>query len=398
MIKIALMGYGVIGSGVVKVIEENQKIIADRLGEGVFVKYILEIKDLSGTPYADRVVKDISVILNDPEISIVVEVMGGIHPAADFTRAALEAGKSVVTANKAVVADCGDELLALARERGVRYLFEASVGGGIPVIRPLIDDLASNEILSVCGILNGTTNYILTQMAERGCDFETALREAQEKGYAEADPTADVEGIDALRKAVILGAISFGKLLPIDALYSRGICEVRGEEAEIAKKLGCTVKLIAGAQKLHDGRIFAAVTPEFVSNSCPLAHVNGVFNGVLVTCNMLGDAMFYGQGAGKLPTAGAVVADIMDAVERPFTSPDRLHWTRAEASDIVDKGDVMAELAEEYCHIFDDISAGIAAADVCHGSRVVCEGNICGVVTRDIALPGATATYAILSR
>lgn len=398
MLNIALMGYGVIGSGVAKVIEENKKLIASRLGEEVYLKYILEKRDMSATPYADRVVSSIDTIVNDPDVKVVVEVMGGIHPAADFTRTALEAGKSVVTANKAVVADCGDELLALAREKGVRYLFEASVGGGIPIIRPLINDLASNEIEAVCGILNGTTNYILTRMTNEGCSYSDVLKDAQKLGYAEADPTADVEGTDALRKIAILAAISYGKLIPMDMLKSKGITDVSLSDIAAAEAFGCSVKLIGRAGKLEDGRIFATVSPEFVEASCPMAHVNDVFNSVLVHGNMLGDAMFYGKGAGQLPTAGAVVADVIDALETKFATPNRLFWEKAAEADVVPADEVIATVAKKFCHIFE---SGEALRKAVEGkldlSFVNGVGDTYAVMCSYPVLEGAVKTYAVLS-
>ena len=398
MLNIALMGYGVIGSGVAKVIEENKKLIASRLGEEVYLKYILEIRDMSNTPYADRVVTDLNVILNDPEVKVVVEVMGGIHPASDFTRAALEAGKSVVTANKAVVADCGDELLELARAKGVRYLFEASVGGGIPIIRPLINDLASNEIEGICGILNGTTNYILTRMTNEGCTYAEVLKDAQKLGYAEANPAADVEGTDALRKTAILAALSYGKLIPMDMLKAEGITEVSLKDIEVAQSFGCSVKLIGRAGKLDDGRIYATVSPEFVKESCPMAHVNDVFNSVLVRGNMLGDAMFYGRGAGQLPTAGAVVADVIDALETKYSAPARLFWEKATEADIIPVDEVVATVAKEFCHIFDDgetLKKAVAGKiDVAFIDGV---DDTFAVLCSEPVLEGSVKTYAVLS-
>lgn len=397
MLNIALMGYGVIGSGVAEVIEQNRKLIASRLGEEVYLKYILEIKDISSTPYAERKVTDINVILNDPEVKVVVEVMGGIHPASDFTRAALKAGKSVVTANKAVVADCGDELLALARENGVRYLFEASVGGGIPLIRPLINDLASNEIEAVYGILNGTTNYILTRMAGEGCSYADVLKDAQKLGYAEANPAADVEGMDALRKIDILAALSYGKLIPVELLSAKGITDVSLSDIAVAEAFDCSVKLIGRAGKLEDGRIYATVNPEFVESSSPMAHVNDVFNSVLIRGNMLGDAMFYGRGAGKLPTAGAVVADVIDALETKYCAPARLLWERATEDDIVPADRAISVVAKKFCHIFDSAEAFAKATE---GMLDIAEedvGGIHAVICSSPVLEGSVKTYAVLS-
>lgn len=336
MVNIALLGFGTVGSGCAEVITKNEKIIAARLGDTVRIKYILDLRDFPDSPFGDRIVHDFSVIRDDTEVSIVAEMMGGVHPAADFTRECIEAGKSVVTSNKAVVAALGDELLDLARHHGVRYLFEAAVGGGIPVIRPLIDELSDNEINSVAGILNGTTNYILTEMKLNGTPFDTVLHRAQELGYAEADPSADVDGWDAARKILILAAIAYGKLLPLDAVKVEGIRDIPAEDVSLLAEAGVSVKLVAYAEKEPDGTIYASVGPSAVMPTCPLCHVDGVFNGVLIDGNVLGETMFYGRGAGKLPTASAVVSDIIDAAERPVTAQQRLEWKKATPCDIAD--------------------------------------------------------------
>ncbi len=334
MIDIALLGFGIIGGGVAKVLETNGDIIAERLGTAVRIKYILDLRDFPDSPYADRVVHSFDPILSDPDVSIVVEAMGGVHPAADYTEAALNAGKSVVSSNKAVVAECGDRLLALARRRGVRYLFEAAVGGGIPVIRTMVDDLASNRIESVRGILNGTTNYILTRMETEDCSYAEALAEAQRLGYAERDPGADVEGLDSARKIIILAAIAYGKLIPLESVSVRGITSVGPGDIKQAAAEGCRIKLIAEARLDGEGRIYASVAPRKVPASSLLYSVNGVYNAVSVTGNMLGEAVLYGQGAGRDATAGAVVADVIDAAERKFASPSRLRWVRASDADV----------------------------------------------------------------
>ncbi len=337
MIDIALLGFGTVGGGVAEVLQKNSALISSRLGDDVNIKYILDLRDFPDSPFADRIVHDGSVIINDPQVTVVAEMMGGIHPAADLTRRCLEAGKSVVTSNKAVVAEFGDELLELARARGVRYLFEAAVGGGIPVIRPLTDELADNEIVSIAGILNGTTNYILTEMKAHGTSFADALRRARELGYAEADPSADVDGFDAARKILIMAAIAYGKLLPLDAVNTRGIRDIPTEDVSLVSRLGASIKLIAFAQRDPKvGGIYASAEPRVVLPACPLCHVDDVFNGVLIEGNMLGETMFYGRGAGKLPTASAVVSDILDAVERPAVVQQRLIWSRAAREDIAD--------------------------------------------------------------
>ncbi len=341
MKKIAILGFGVVGSGVAEVLTQNKKIIENKLNEEIEIKYILDLRDFPDSPFADKVIHDFNIILNDGEISIVVEMMGGSHPAYDFSKASLLAGKHVVTSNKEVVAKFGTELLQIAKENNVRYLFEASVGGGIPIIRPINNDLVSNKITGIDGILNGTTNYILTQMNENGTSFEDALKDAQAKGYAEADPTADVEGIDAARKIVILSSLSFGKCISPDKVSRQGITNVTTEDFEIAKSLGYTIKLIGHAEQIN-GKILATVSPRFIPISHPLAHISDVYNGILVEANMLDKVLFYGKGAGKLPTASAVVADIMDIVEKMSTGHARIiEWTDATDDDVADINDYL---------------------------------------------------------
>ncbi len=316
MANIAILGFGVVGSGAAEVLTHNLELIEKRIGQKLNIRYILDLRDFPDSPFGHLIVHDFNTILNDPEVTIVAEMMGGSHPAFDFTMACLKAGKSVVTSNKEVVANFGTELLATAKEHNVRYLFEASVGGGIPVIRPIVNDLAANSIRSINGILNGTTNYILTQMEAEGADFAAALADAQHKGYAESDPTADVEGIDAARKIVILAALSFGKLLDPNKIYTEGITKITLADMDLARALGYTIKLIAHAENM-DGKILAMVSPRLVPFSCPLHSISDVFNGIMLDTDMLGQAMFYGRGAGKLPTASAVVADIIDIAKSP---------------------------------------------------------------------------------
>ena len=335
MVNVAILGFGVVGSGAAEVLYNNREIIEKKLGTPVQVKRILDLREFPDSPFGHLVTHDFNDILNDTDIQIVAEMMGGSHPAYDFTKACLEAGKSVVTSNKEVVARFGAELLALAEQNGVRYLFEASVGGGIPIIRPMINDLASNEIISVNGILNGTTNYILTQMLENGTAYEAALKDAQAKGYAEANPAADVEGLDAARKIVILAALAFGTLLSPDKIHCEGITKITAEDAETAKALGCSVKLI-GHTELVDGKVLAMVSPRMIPAANPLSGVSDVFNGILVDANMLGEAMFYGKGAGKLPTASAVVADIIDIVAHLGTAVRSPKFAVATDADYAD--------------------------------------------------------------
>ncbi len=335
MLQIALLGFGVVGSGTAEVLTQNQKQIAAYCGDEVNVKYILDLRDFPEHPLGERVVHDINVILNDPEVVLVAEMMGGAHPAYDFTCAALKAGKHVVTSNKEVVATFGAQLLDLARENRVSYLFEASVGGGIPIIRPMQTDLASNEILSVSGILNGTTNFILTKMKNEGAAFADVLKLAQQKGYAEANPAADVEGLDAARKIVILAALAFGTLLDPNKISTTGITGITQEHTALADKLGGAIKLIGHTEKV-DGRVLALVSPFLVLSSNPISHVDDVYNGILVDTNMLGRALFYGAGAGKLPTASAVVADILDILSGRSNDRRLPHWTVAGEDDMAD--------------------------------------------------------------
>ena len=336
MINVAILGFGVVGSGAAEVLSDNAAIIEKNLGCAVTVKRILDLREFPDSPFGHLVTHDFQDILSDKDISVVAEMMGGSHPAYDFTKACLEAGKHVVTSNKEVVARFGAELLELAAKNGVRYLFEASVGGGIPVLRPMVNDLASNKIERVDGILNGTTNYILTRMIHAGATFEEALLEAQQKGYAERNPAADVEGLDAARKIVILAALSFGTLLSPDEIHCEGITKLTLADVAVAKRLSCSVKLI-GHTELVDGRVLAMVSPRLVPLSHPLSGISDVFNGVLVDANMVGEVMFYGQGAGKLPTASAVVADIIDIVAHMHSDNVRApKFTVATASDYAD--------------------------------------------------------------
>ena len=335
MLQIAILGFGVVGSGTAEVLTKNQKQISVYCGDEVNVKYILDLRDFPEHPLGNRVVHDIQIILDDPEVVLVAEMMGGAHPAYEFTCAALQAGKHVVTSNKEVVATFGVELLDLARANHVSYLFEASVGGGIPIIRPMQTDLASNEILAVSGILNGTTNFILTKMKNEGAAFADVLKLAQEKGYAEANPAADVEGLDAARKIVILAALAFGKLLDPNKISATGITGITQEHTALADKLGGAVKLIGHTEKV-DGRVLALVSPFLVLSTNPICHVDDVYNGILVDTNMLGRTLFYGAGAGKLPTASAVVADILDILTGRSTDNRLPHWQVAAENDIAD--------------------------------------------------------------
>lgn len=335
MVSIALLGFGCVGSGTAEVLTENKKIIEERLGCEYQIKYILDLREFPDSPFGKLVVHDFNTILNDKDVTVVAEMMGGSHPAYEFTKACLEAGKSVITSNKEVVAKYGVELGEIAAKSGARYMFEASVGGGIPLIRPMTVDLASNKIKKINGILNGTTNYIITSMRDAGVSFEDALKEAQRLGYAEANPEADVEGIDAARKAVILGAVSTGKLISPEVIHREGITKITLSDVALARKLGYEIKLIGYVEDL-DGALMCFVSPMAVPTSNPLARVDGVFNGVLINANMVGEVMFYGPGAGKLPTASAVVADIVDVIAKRNTDAAPLGWVAAGESDVAD--------------------------------------------------------------
>lgn len=314
MINIAVLGYGTVGSGVVVVIRTNHTSINKKAGEYINIKYVLDLRDFPGDPVEEVLVHDFETIINDPEIQIVVEVMGGVEPAYTFTKRALEAGKSVCTSNKELVAKHGVELLAIAKERDINYLFEASCGGGIPIIRPLNSSLTADEIDEITGILNGTTNYILSQMAENGSDFDEVLKDAQDKGYAERNPEADVEGYDACRKIAILSSLAFGDHVDYEDIYTEGITKITATDIKYAKVMGTSIKLLATSKKVGD-KFYAMVSPVMIDRKSPLYSVNDVFNAIFVHGNVLGDAMFYGSGAGKLPTASAVVADVVDCAK-----------------------------------------------------------------------------------
>lgn len=335
MANFAIMGFGTVGSGVAEVLRMNGASIAGKLGEPLNLKYILDVRDLSATPYGDIAVKDFAVLENDPDLEVVVESIGGAKVALEFTRRALMAGKHVVTSNKELVAAHGKELLAIAKEKNVNYLFEASVGGGIPVLRPLFQCLAGNQIEEVVGILNGTTNYILTRMVKGGVSFEDALKEAQAKGYAEQNPAADVEGLDAGRKICILSDLAWGKEVLPERIHTQGISGLDLRDVAIASKAGYRVKLLGRALRLADGRQAAYVAPHLVPESCPVAAVDDVFNAIMIWGNAVGDVMFYGRGAGDLPTASAVMGDVMDALQHRAKRRE-LGWS--ESADLADFG------------------------------------------------------------
>lgn len=330
MINVAVLGYGTVGSGVVEVIERNNEQVSKSVGEETHVKYILDLRDFPGDPYGDRVIHDVNIIMNDAEVSVVCEVMGGTGAAYQFTKQALEAGKSVCTSNKELVAKHGAELLKLAAEHHCSYLFEASVAGGIPIIRPFNTSLTAEKILQVTGIVNGTTNYILTKMDKEGAAYEEVLKEAQALGYAERNPEADVEGYDACRKLAILSSLMTGKYVDSEKIHTEGISKITRADFEYARAAGMSIKLLVTSKAQEDGSVLAMVAPFMLGKENPLSSVNDVFNAVLVTGNMLGDAMFYGKGAGKLPTASAVVADVIDCAGNPGKTLMR-GWTEEPA-------------------------------------------------------------------
>lgn len=314
MAKIALLGYGTIGSGVAEVLRVNAESIAKKAGEPIEIKYILDLRDFPGDVNEDKIVHDFSVIEQDPEVSVVVEMMGGIEPAYTFCKKALLAGKSVATSNKALVIKHAPELIAIAKEQNLNFMFEASVGGGIPIIRPMLSCLTADVVEEITGIMNGTTNYMLYQMTENGSEFDAVLKDAQAKGYAEADPTADIEGHDACRKIAILTSLASGKQVDFEEIHCEGITKISAADIKYAKAMGRKIKLLASSWLL-DGQYSAMVSPVLLDDTHPLYSVDNVFNGIFVHGNMLDDAMFYGRGAGSLPTASAVTADIVDIVK-----------------------------------------------------------------------------------
>ena len=324
MINVAILGYGTVGSGVFKIINENNSHISRRAGDEVKVKYVLDLRDFPGDPVEDILVHDVDIIMEDEEVDVVVEVMGGVEPAYTFVKRALDKGKSACTSNKELVAKHGAELLQIARENNVNFFFEASVGGGIPIIRPLIECLTVDHIEEIQGIMNGTTNYILTKMEDEGADFDTVLKDAQDKGYAERNPEADIEGYDACRKIAILTSLAYEKQVDFEDIYTEGITKITTTDFAYMKKIGASIKLLGIARKVV-GVTYSMVAPFVVYQDNPLYNVKDVFNAILVKGDMLGDVMFYGKGAGSLPTASAVVSDVVDAVKRQgYTA--QIYW------------------------------------------------------------------------
>ena len=360
MINIAVLGYGTVGSGVVEVIRTNQELINKRAGQDINIKYVLDLRDFPGDPVESILVHDYDVILKDEDVRVVVEVMGGVNPAYNFVKSALLAGKSVCTSNKELVAKHGSELLEIAKNNNINFFFEASVGGGIPIIRPLIQSITADDIMEISGLLNGTTNFILTKMDKEGSGFNDVLKEAQELGYAERNPEADVEGFDACRKIAILSSLACGAQVDFEDIYTEGITKITDTDFKYAKKLDVSIKLIGSSKKIGDGYC-AMVAPKMLSNEHPLAGVNGVMNAIFVKGNVLGDVMFYGAGAGKLPTASAVVSDVVeeDVASRFFVrisgdASERL----SEVSEAFGKGEVVTVdgITGEFAYVTEAIS------------------------------------------
>ncbi len=336
--KIAILGYGTVGSGVVEILQKNKQSIAKKASQEIDIKYILDIRDFDDEIVAGKIVKDFNIILNDNEVKIVVEAMGGINPAFNFAKASMEKGKCFVTSNKELVAQKGAQLLEIAIKNNVTFLFEASVGGGIPIIRPLHQCLAANEIFEIVGILNGTTNYILTKMSKQGMNFNETLLKAQELGYAEKDPTDDIEGNDSCRKICILGSLAFGRHIYPNSVYTQGISNITIDDIKTAANFNSTIKLLGKVKKLEDGNISIIVAPFVIPLEHPLANVEDVFNGILIKGDAIGDVVFYGRGAGKLPTASAMIADIIDCAKN-FGPQKRLLWNDVENNDFIQSKD-----------------------------------------------------------
>ncbi len=319
MVKVAILGYGTVGSGVFEIIKENNDVVNEKSLNDIDIKYVLDLREFPGDPCENVLVHDYDVILNDPEVEIVIEVMGGLHPAYEFVKAALEAGKSVATSNKELVAKYGAELINIAKSHKRNFLFEAAVGGGIPIIRPINMHITADRIQQIAGIMNGTTNYILTKMEKEGADFDSTLKQAQDLGYAERNPEADIEGFDAVRKIAILTSLAVEKTVNFEEIYTEGISKITSDDFKYAKAMGKTIKLIAES-KIDGDKVVAGVAPMLLSEDHPLYSVNGVVNGILVRGNMVGDLVFIGSGAGKLPTASAVVSDVVDCIRHLNTS------------------------------------------------------------------------------
>ncbi|MDD6435680.1 MAG: homoserine dehydrogenase [Clostridiales bacterium] len=373
MVNVAVLGYGTVGSGTAEILWNSKEELSRRIGDEINLKYVLDLRDFPGDKVEEVLVHDYEVIANDPEVDIVVEVMGGIEPANTFARKALSSGKSFITSNKALVAEYGSDLMKLARENNVSFLFEASVGGGIPIIRPLNTALTAEDIEEVSGILNGTTNYMMTKMFFDGVDYDEVLKDAQAKGYAEANPSADVDGIDACRKIAILSSIVSGKFVNYKEIYTEGISKLTTKDFEYAKKLGRRIKLLANAIKKGD-ELTAMVAPYLVSEKHLLFNVTDVFNAVMVRGCYVGDVMFYGQGAGKLPTASAVVGDIVDAARSlGRTLPGGWGEGKQELCD-------HKELVQSYLVRLEGGAERLEEVKAAFGEVEVVEAGVCGEI------------------
>ena len=335
MKEIAVIGFGVVGGGVVSLIDENAPLISEAVGDDVHVKYILDLRDFPDSPYGDRVIHDAEILFSDPDVSLVVETMGGVHPALEFSMKALSCGKHVVTSNKELVAKHGMDLMRVARENGAAYLYEASVGGGVPLIRSMRTSLAGDRIDSVSGILNGTTNYILTRMRDGGISFEEALAEAQELGYAEKNPAADIHGFDAQRKIMILCAVATGYIVDESNVYTETMSKITVEDIDAARRLGGAVRLIGSFRREKAG-VSISVCPRIVPGNHPLSDINDVYNGMSVTSRLTGDVMYYGRGAGRYPTAGAVISDVISALNGAYKQEAHAVWEIAPAGFVCD--------------------------------------------------------------
>lgn len=368
MVKVAVLGYGTVGSGVVEVLKTNAELIKERVGEAVEVAYVLDKKEFPGDPIEKIVTHDLDEIMNDEEVKIVVEVMGGVEPAFTFVKRALEAGKHVTTSNKALVAKHGAELLKIAKENKVNFLFEASVGGGIPILRALHESLTGDRIDKIVGILNGTTNYMMTKMFYEGADYDAVLKEAQDNGFAERNPEADVEGYDACRKIAILASIISGKRAEFEEIHCEGITKITVDDMKYAKELGMAIKLLATCKREGEDKFSAIVCPCLLNKTHPLFNVDGVFNSVFVQGNMLGDSMFYGSGAGKLPTASAVVGDIVELAKN--LDKDLGFWWNADKLELTDKG----EVAHRFFVRVKDTDKSKVATDFANAKIVEVEG------------------------
>ncbi len=377
MREIAVIGFGVVGGGVVALTDENKDRIIEAVGEEVHVKYILDLRDFPDSPYGDRVVHDVNVILEDPAVELVVETMGGVHPALEFSKGALAAGKHVVTSNKELVAKHGEELMALATEKGVAYLYEASVGGGIPLIRSIRSSLATDDVDAVCGIVNGTTNYILTRMRDGGISFDEALAEAQQLGYAEKDPSADIHGFDAQRKIMILTAVATGCIVEEKDVYTETLSKVTVADIDAARRLSGAVRLIASFCRETDG-VALSVCPRIVFGKNALAHVDDVYNAVSAKGRLTGDVMYYGRGAGRYPTAGAVISDVAAALNGAFRTEAKATWTKAPAGFTKDFGD---SLGRSYVRVTDASSEEVLdSARLLFGDVALVPGTPAGKV------------------